>query len=113
MSGSETFVSWLFEMGYLDKEDVVMNEKDIEGDLNKVKEVAPRLYNMLMCMCNYEEDSSKKKKTIKSYMRYGHNCGVSKQVQGMIVRAKKDNYGHWHFSVGNKKYIASDYAFHN
>ena len=69
MSGSETFVPWLFEMGYLDKEDVVMDEKEIEEDLNKVKEVAPRFYNMLMCMCNYEEDSLKKKKTIKSYMR--------------------------------------------
>lgn len=113
MSGSETFISWLFEMGYLDKNDIVMDGKEIEEDLDKVKEMVPKFYNMLMGMCNYEENLLKKKKTIKSYARYGYNCGVAKQVQGMIVRAKKDNHGHWHFKVGDKKWIASDYAFHN
>lgn len=55
MNGATKFVDWLLQMGYLEKEDIVYDGVDIAKDMNKVKEVAPKLYNMLMCMCNCEE----------------------------------------------------------
>lgn len=55
MNGATKFVDWLLEMGYLDKEDIVTDGVDIAMDMNKVKEVAPKFYNMLMCMCDCEE----------------------------------------------------------
>lgn len=50
-------------------------------------------------------------KVIKSYMEYGENCGVAKQVQGQIVDAEKDIHGMWHFEFRGERWIASDYAF--
>lgn len=50
-------------------------------------------------------------KVIKSYFKYGEHCGIAKQVQGQAVDAEKDEYGNWHFSFGNDRWIASDYAF--
>ena len=51
------------------------------------------------------------KKIIKSYMEYGKNCGIAKQVEGKVVDAElgKDNL--WHFKFGGYKWVASDYAF--
>ncbi|MDE7446144.1 MAG: hypothetical protein K2N15_10670 [Lachnospiraceae bacterium] len=55
MNGATKFVDWLLEMGYLEKEDISEDGVDIAKDIGKVKEVAPKFYNMLMCMCNCEE----------------------------------------------------------
>ena len=55
MNGATKFVDWLLEMGYLDKEDIATDGVDIAMDMDKVKEVAPKFYNMLMCMCDCEE----------------------------------------------------------
>lgn len=55
MNGATKFVNWLLEMGYLDKEDISSDGVEIARDMNKVKEVAPKFYNMLMCMCDCEE----------------------------------------------------------
>ena len=55
MNGATKFVDWLLEMEYLSKEDISMDGVEIAKDLNKVKKVAPKFYNMLMCMCNCEE----------------------------------------------------------
>ena len=51
------------------------------------------------------------KKAIKSYFKYGEHYGVAGQVEGRIVDAEQDKHGHWHFKVGDEKWIASDYAF--
>ena len=51
------------------------------------------------------------KKIIKSYIEYGENCGVAKQVQGQIVDAEKDKYGMWHFTFCGERWVASDSAF--
>ena len=50
-------------------------------------------------------------KIIKSYMEYGENCGIAKQVQGQSVDAEKDKYGMWHFMFSGEQWVASDYAF--
>ena len=50
-------------------------------------------------------------KIIKSYMEYGENCGIAKQVQGQSVDAEKDKYGMWHFMFSGERWVASDYAF--
>lgn len=55
MNGATKFVDWLLEMGYLDKEDISTDGIEIAQDMNKIKKVAPRFYNMLMCMCDCEE----------------------------------------------------------
>ena len=55
MNGATKFVDWLLEMGHLDKEDISTDGVEIARDMNKVKEVAPKFYNMLMCMCDCEE----------------------------------------------------------
>lgn len=55
MNGPTKFVDWLLEMGYLDKEDISSDGVEIARDMNRVKEVTPKFYNMLMCMCNCEE----------------------------------------------------------
>lgn len=50
-------------------------------------------------------------KTIKSYNKYGENCGIAKQVQGQIVDAIQDEYGLWHFKFKEESWVASDFAF--
>lgn len=55
MNGATKFVDWLLEMRYLDKEDIATDGADIAMDMNKIKKVAPKFYNMLMCMCDCEE----------------------------------------------------------
>ena len=55
MNGTTQFVDWLLEMGYLEKEDISIDGVEITKDMIKVKEVAPKFYNMLMCMCGCEE----------------------------------------------------------
>ncbi len=55
MNGATKFVDWLVMVGYLDKEDISDDGVDIAKDMNKVKEHAPKLYNLLMCMCDCEE----------------------------------------------------------
>ena len=44
----------LIETGYLDPEDIY-DVMEIIQDLDKVKKVAPKFYNLLMCMCNSKE----------------------------------------------------------
>lgn len=48
------FTNWLIETGYLDPEDIY-DVMEIIQDLDKVKKVAPKFYNLLMCMCNSKE----------------------------------------------------------
>ena len=55
MNGATKFVDWLLEMGYMDKEDISTDGIEIANDLNKVKEVAPKFYNMRMCKSNCED----------------------------------------------------------
>ena len=55
MNASGQFLAWLLEMGYMTEEDIQYDGDEIEDDLHKTREVAPKLYNMLMCMCNCEE----------------------------------------------------------
>lgn len=51
------------------------------------------------------------KKVIKSYEKYGSNCGIAKQVEGKVVDAEKDSSGRWHFVFCGDKWVVSDYAF--
>lgn len=55
MDGATQFIDWLLDMGYLEIGDIQADGIEIVKDMNKVKEVAPKLYNMLMCMCDCEE----------------------------------------------------------
>jgi hypothetical protein len=55
MNGAKKIIDWLLEMGYLEKEELPSDEIEITEDINKVKEFAPKFYNMLMCMCDCEE----------------------------------------------------------
>ena len=55
MNGATKFVDWLLAVGYLEKEDISSDGAEIAQDMAKVKEVTPKFYNMLMCMCNCEE----------------------------------------------------------
>lgn len=45
---AEQFINWLLKMEYIESADV----KDITNDVALIKEAAPRLYNLLMCMCD-------------------------------------------------------------
>lgn len=55
MNGATKFVNWLLDVGYLEKEDINQDGVEIAQDMAKVKKVAPKFYNMLMCMCDCEE----------------------------------------------------------
>ena len=55
MNSATKFVDWLLEMGYLDKDDISTDGVEITKDMKKVRDVAPKFYNMLMCMCNSKE----------------------------------------------------------
>lgn len=55
MNSTTKFIDWLLEMGYLDKEDISEDGIEIAKDMRKIKETAPKFYNLLMCMCNSEE----------------------------------------------------------
>lgn len=55
MNGATKFVDWLLDVGYLEKEDINPDGVEIAQDMAKVKKVAPKFYNMLMCMCDCEE----------------------------------------------------------
>ena len=48
--GSE-FVDWLLSTGYLEEEDIFMDGDEIARDIAKVKEAAPKFYNLLMSLC--------------------------------------------------------------
>lgn len=54
------------------------------------------------------------KKQIKSYAKYGKNCGIASAVQGMTVDVEPHprHKGMWRFvdSTG-QAWVASDYAF--
>ncbi len=54
-NGTAVFINWLLEMGYLEEEDLSEDGAEIAEDMGKVKENAPKLYNMLMCMCDCKE----------------------------------------------------------
>lgn len=55
MPQAKKFVDWLLDMEYLEKEDVDRDGINIAYDMHKVKEVAPRFYNLLMCMCDCDD----------------------------------------------------------
>lgn len=49
------FISWMIDMGYLgdeykfmEREEIVEERKQIREDMEKVKEVAPKFYNLIM-----------------------------------------------------------------
>lgn len=49
------FISWMTDMGYLgdeykfmEMEEIVEERKQIREDMEKVKEVAPKFYNLIM-----------------------------------------------------------------
>lgn len=46
------------KMGYLEQDDIPTDKKEIIADIRKVRTVAPKFYNMMMCMCNCEERSN-------------------------------------------------------
>lgn len=43
----EPFMKWAEEMGYYSKEDNIEDRQEMERDLKKVAEVAPKFYNFL------------------------------------------------------------------
>ena len=51
MEGPQKFIDWLLEMGYLEQDDIPTDKKEIIADIRKVRTVAPKFYNMMMCMC--------------------------------------------------------------
>lgn len=53
----------------------------------------------------------KVKKRIKSYEKYGKECGIAKQVEGQTVEAWQDTTGKWHYFFEGNNWVASDYAF--
>lgn len=58
MKGPQKFIEWLLEMGYLEPEDISTDKEEMIADIIKVREVAPKFYNMMMCMCDCEERSN-------------------------------------------------------
>lgn len=58
MEGPQKFIDWLLEMGYLEQDDIPTDKKEIIADIRKVRTVAPKFYNMKMCMCNCGERSN-------------------------------------------------------
>lgn len=54
MNNETKFIDWLLEMGYLDKEDILEDGKEIANDIRKIRDVAPKFYNMLMCISDYK-----------------------------------------------------------
>lgn len=46
------FIKWLLEMGYVTKEDLKIDEKEMEKDMKIIKKKAPKMYNLLMCISN-------------------------------------------------------------
>ena len=55
MNACTKFVDWLLEMGYMTKEDITEDAVDLARDIGAVRRHAPKLFNMLMCMCNCED----------------------------------------------------------
>lgn len=49
------FVEWCLQMGYLEEDDLVCDNEEMAEDLSRAKESVPKLYNMLMCMCDCED----------------------------------------------------------
>lgn len=60
MEGPQKFIDWLLEMGYLEQDDIPTDKKEIIADIRKVRTVAPKFYNMMMCMCNCGETTLSK-----------------------------------------------------
>lgn len=58
MEGPQKFIDWLLEMGYLEQDDIPTDKEEVIADIRKVRTVAPKFYNMMMCMCNCEERSN-------------------------------------------------------
>lgn len=51
--GRNSFIDWLVNCGYMNEEDVKMDAAEMDADLEKVKNVAPKLYNLLMCLSDH------------------------------------------------------------
>lgn len=49
-----TFAEWLNNLGYLKDDDLKMDGAEINADLEKIKDIAPKLYNMLITLSNIE-----------------------------------------------------------
>ena len=48
------FAEWLNNLGYLEDDDLKMDGAEINADLEKIKDIAPKLYNMLITLSNIE-----------------------------------------------------------
>lgn len=55
MDGAQKFIDWLLEAGYLEDNDILTDRDEITDDIRKIKKVAPKFYNMMMCMSDCEE----------------------------------------------------------
>ena len=89
MNGATKFVDWLLEMGYLDEEDIATDGVDIAMDMNKVKEIAPKFYNMLMCMCNCEERAQERWVDVMDFITRGDRDLIHTE---MFYGKKSDQY---------------------
>lgn len=58
MEEPHKFIEWLLEMGYLEPDDIPTEREEIVEDIKKIREVAPKFYNMMMRMCDCEERSN-------------------------------------------------------
>lgn len=54
MDYTRDFLNWLVNMGYVDVTDVAEDVNDITRDLKTIRVVAPKFFNLIMCMCNSE-----------------------------------------------------------
>lgn len=48
------FAEWLNNLGYLEDDDLKMDGAEINADLEKIKDIVPKLYNMLITLSNIE-----------------------------------------------------------
>lgn len=54
------------------------------------------------------------KRQIKSYLKYGYECGIASKVQGLVVDVEPHprHKGMWRFvDISGQPWVASDYAF--
>lgn len=52
MNAAEKFVDWLLRMGYMNEEDILEDGSEIAKDMDNIRRVAPKFYNLMMCLCD-------------------------------------------------------------
>lgn len=75
------FAEWLNNLGYLEDDDLKMDGAEINADLEKIKDIAPKLYNLLRC-----------KSTVKNIQR---KCELSCTNQKMERKKRKRGKLKW------------------